>query len=321
MKCKICQGALRRLTFRAFAPHFHFPAHGDDDWDVCLGELMSQNFAPIYREFSEIVELSYRGAKSEIVDALTNPEKAFDLLLNQVELEAFIKTNFPERGLSDYRNLNWSLTEVNLDAETYRRLIAYELKCGSTVRPRRLRETTKEILHRLETGQMPFVHPLYYERLNFSRRSQLIDVPYELKQAVLSGGWLSRDRPFERLLLLFAETVKTSQRYEKMAYSVIRNEFRPTQMVEQETKVIKIIDMPGMVEDKKHSIKLALQSINPEAIQHLLGKVPDMGNSKRLSLRVDSEDKAMINYLARQFNVPEYKLATALLMWVGLTRR
>lgn len=316
-KCRICQSHLEQPTYRKWHEHFHFPAHGPDEWESCFKSLLYNNFKGLYKDLPTLITLgrSVPREYAEIVE-LVQQRNSLELLLKAAELKRLINTLFPPAELTPASDLNdWAIRRVSLDKETYRRLVAIELETNLES-PTNLTHTTRNVITALETGRFPIEHPLYHGQYPLPRTSQTVRVPYALLES-LNAPWIAPDHALERILTVYAELVPASVTHLDAAYSVLRGEIKPStlkrKLGKQESAVLSIIALPDLPKNKRAALKMALSHADfAQAAQDAL----EMEDGKRTSTRVDREDLDKLKDLATRYQVPAYKLATALLSQV-----
>lgn len=317
IKCKICQGALVNPTYRQLFPFVNFPAHSTENWEECKQHLLKNNFRNIYHTFPKIVELGgySQSGYVDIVEALTDPTKSFQLVTNLDKLEEYLAQTFPDAVIAGVEG-EWYPRQLSLDTETYRKLIAIELETNH-VNPKTLQETTKEVVHWLGRGKAPLQHPLYYGFFPASRSSQIVRVPDELVEAV-TYPWIARDFALERILTVFAEEQTVSNQRLDIAFAITKDSIKPSTIKRRiqgtQDAVVTISPVPGLPSDRREAIKKSLAYFKPTVINE--AKKIEL-NEKKTSIRIDADDKLRIDRIAKQYNVPAYKLTTALLLYAN----
>lgn len=310
MKCRICQGELEEPTYRQLYPHFHFPAHVE--WEACHRNLLNRQFRGIYHDVPKLIELgNISPAHADIVSHIKNKE-SLELLLKYTPLKTFINESFPPAQLTEDLG-DWSMKEVALHKDVYRKLVALELE-HNLENPTTLTVTCQHVVKALETGKFPLEHPLYHGQYPVPRSTQVIRVPHLLQDAV-KEPWLSFHYSLERILTVYVELVPIPARYLDLAYSVIRNEIRPSTLQRklgyQQTAVLSLIAVPDLPsQDKRFLLKQGLERLNLEEVAQEAKALKD---GPRTSTRIDKTELERLKEVAKQYHVPVYKLATALL--------
>lgn len=219
LHCKVCKTVLEKPSYRQIFPHFNFPAHSTEDWEICKHGLLEQNMSPAYQFLKQAVNLSSKANDfPDIKNLLNDSSSNFELLLQIDRLGEMIAISFPEIEIiiSD----NFIPAEVQLDRYTYQKLVAYELE-KNTRDPIFLRNTTKEMFECTQKGEMNLSSPFYYGTIPVSRTSQSIRVPVELVRT-LRYPFIHRERSLERILMEYAEHLNVSPRNEDIAYLILK---------------------------------------------------------------------------------------------------
>lgn len=319
MKCKICQGKLKKPVYRQWHPHFNFPAHGPDpeDWEECFQTLLFNNFKGLYKDLPILIELGNITTHEydEVIRHLQRQE-SLELLLKSAKLRNLINHAFPvvEPSL-EVQDSDWAVKSVSLDKEVYRRLVAMELE-HNLDNPTTLTFTSQSALRALQIGRFPVSHPLYHGTYPKPKTSQSVRVNYQLLEAI-QGPWINPAYALERILTVYAEITPVSLAHLDVAYSVIRGEIKPSvlkkRLGKQGSAVLSLISLPDLPDNKRDALKEALEQADiNEAVQD----ARSLKDGPRTSVRVDKEDISKLKDLAERYQVPAYKLATALLSQV-----
>lgn len=319
MKCHICGGLLPFPSYRQLYPHFNFPAHSVRDWDYCKTHLLERNLHPIYDRVPTYLTVSPQVSADhkEMVSLLSDPVNSFDLLMRIDELGVLLANVFNDAELTEPEV--YLPAETQLDNATYQKLVAHEIETNTQF-PSLLKDTSTEILKKLETGGFSIHNPFYYGTIPTGRSFQSVRIPIELSKA-LRQPWISRDHALERIFMAFAEELVVSEKNEDIAYLVTKNDIRPS-TIRRKAKgapvsaTVNYMPLPNLPHDKRRAIRKGLQALDVAAVSQIareLGK-PKEGR-KLTTARVAYEDNKKIKSLARELRLPAYKVVTALLIF------
>ncbi|PWA11104.1 hypothetical protein DCC39_10420 [Pueribacillus theae] len=320
MKCKICNNALVVPSYRQLFPYFNFPAHSSEEWEICRQGLLHENLRPVYGFLQQAVNMTAKleGKYFDLKNFLNDSGKNFELLLQIDRLGEMVNETFPKADIKVTDH--FVPAEIQLDRYTYQKLVAYELE-RETRTPIFLKNTSKEILNRMQTGDFALNSPFYYGTIPYSRASQSIRVPAELVKAV-RYPFIHKERSVERIFMEFAERINISERNEDIAYLILKKDIRPSNirrrvMGETASYVVNFAQLPGLPGDKRAAIHKSLQSVDSSAIKQLAWEVE---KTPLTSTRVDYEDKKAIDRLSKELNLPAYKVVTALLLYANYVK-
>lgn len=315
MYCRICETILTTPRYRQIFPYINFVAHSDEDWEVCKQGLLNQNMLPAYRFLRQAVNLSQRiNEYLDIKDLLNRDNSNLELLMKIDRMGEMIKTTFPEVEIVPTSE-EFVPAETQLDSYTYQKLVAYELETN-TRDPVYLRNTTKEIIDRMQKGEIKLNSPFYYGTIPIGRTSQSIRVPVELMRT-LRYPFVHREHSLERVLTEYAEHLNVSPKNEDIAYLILKRDIRPSNirrrvMGERASYTVNYVNLDGLPGDKRAAISKALQHVDTSFIkQTAFG----MKNKPMSSIRVDFHDKKRIDKLSKELRIPAYKIVTALLLY------